>query len=404
MSARKEYLKNIYKRYWQSSKKERGRILDEFCKNTGYARKYATRILNAPFDSQRRMCKKRSVIYTNEDVHFLQKIWRILDCPCGQRLQPVLQQTIDALRRHRELDVPRSIEARLLTIAPVTIDRKLASFKKTARRMIQGTTKPGSLLKRQIPISLSRWDETVPGFLEVDLVAHCGSSAAGDFVSTLNITDMVTQWTESVAILGKSQRAVIQSLDDLQHRLPFPLRGIDPDNGAEFINWNLLRYCAEREVEFTRSRPYHKNDNAHIEQKNWTHVRKIVGYRRLETMDAVIALNELYAGPLRLYMNFFQPTMKLIKKDRIGGQLKRVYDIAQTPYQRVLASDRVVEEEKEKLRTLYQTLNPAQLKRDIERLIRVIQKMPHVACPLHSIQSPAVTFSMTQRMPVRLHF
>lgn len=377
MSSRKDYLKEIYKRYRESPKKEKQKILDEFSNNTGYNRKYAIRLLNGVLRLESKKIKRpgRKPIYTNEDIYYLKKVWDILDYPCGERLAPEISEIINAMERCGEWRVPLEVKKRLSEISGKTCDRKLSLWKNQIRKSIYGTTKPGSLLKKQIPIVLSRWDEKRPGYTELDLVAHCGNSAYGDFISTLNLTDLATQWTEQAAIMGKAQKRVKFALDNIEERLPFKLLGIDPDNGSEFINWQLYLHCLEKEIEFTRGRPMKKNDNAHIEEKNWTHVRKIVGYSRLETEEELFLLNQLYRGPLRLYMNYFQPTMKLIKKARVGGILKRQYDQAKTPYQRVLESKYIPESKKQVLRKIYKILNPLKLKQEIETITKQLRSL-----------------------------
>jgi len=400
MTTRKEYLTSIYKRYRFSTRKEKVAILDEFCLSTGYRRKYAIRLLNAPLCLTPPVYQGKRETYTNEDIYYLKKIWDVLDYPCGQRLAPMLPEMMSVLERCDELTVPEEVAVRLRKMSAPTIDRRLVHLKRAAIRKIHGTTKPGSLLKKQIPIVLSRWNEKRPGYTELDLVAHCGMNAAGDFVSTLNMTDLATAWSEEEAIPGKAQKRVIFAINQIDRRLPFKLLGIDPDNGSEFINWQLYTYCLARKIEFTRGRPGKKNDNAHIEQKNWTHVRKIVGYQRLETQAQADLLNQLYRGPVRLYMNFFQPVMKLVKKERIGGRLKRQYDTPKTPYQRVPEHPAISPVTKKQLTALYQTLNPVSLKREIEQGIAVLPK----AAAQRKTPHTKVTFSMIERMPVKLHF
>ncbi len=399
LPTRREYLAAIYHRYRHSAKPEKSRMLKEFGRATGYQHKYAIRLLNRPLRRTPLPRRGRGCTYTNEDTYFLKKIWAILDYPCGTRLQPMVPEMITVLARCRELVVPPGVAGHLRQMSAPTIDRKLARCRHEAGRRLRGTTKPGSLLKKQIPIVLSRWDETRPGFCELDLVAHCGTFSAGDFVSTLNLTDLATGWSEEEAILGKAQKRVLAALRAIQGRLPFALRGLDPDNGSEFINWQLFTYCLQEKIDFTRGRPSHGNDNAHIEQKNWTHVRKVVGYARLETQAAADRLNALYREPLRAYLNCFQPVMKLIEKVRTGGHVKRRYDVPKTPYQRVLDSPQVPEEKKTTLRAWYATLNPAALKRDIERRLTQLRHLERIPK-----RTPAtVTFQMTQRIPVRLH-
>lgn len=399
MPARREYLASIYRRYRHAAKSEKHHILGEFCRATGYQRKYAIRLLNAPLRRTPAERRPHGCTYSHEDTYWLKKIWAILDYPCGQRLQPMVPEMLAVLARWRELVVPPGVADHLRSMSASTMDRRLARCRQEARRRLRGTTKPGSLLKKQIPIVLSRWDETRPGYTELDLVAHCGTSTAGDFVSTLNLTDLATGWSEEEAVLGKAQKRVKGAIQNIRGRLPFSLRGLDPDNGSEFINWQLFTYCQQEKIDFTRGRPSHGNDNAHIEQKNWTHVRKVVGYQRLETQAAVDHLNALYRGSLRAYMNCFQPVMKLIKKERIGGHVRRHYDTPKTPYQRVLDSSHIPEKTKQELRAWYATLNPAALKRDIERRLIQLKHLERTPKPFPAM----VTFQMTQRIPVRLH-
>lgn len=400
MASRKDYLKQIYKRYRFASRQDKTLILDEFCLNTGYQRKYAIRILNDPLDTNSRPRRGRGETYTNEHVYYLKKIWDILDQPCGQRLQPVIPEMIRVLKRCKELIMPESLAGQLIKIGSATIDRRLEPFRKNIWRRIHGTTKPGSLLKKQIPIVLSRWNEKDPGYTELDLVAHCGLSASGEFISTLNITDLATGWTESAAVLGKAQGRVFEALKTVQWRLPFPLKGIDPDNGSEFINWQLFTYCLKQKIQFTRGRPGKKNDNPYIEEKNWTHVRKIVGYDRLDTTDELEVLNSLYQGPLRLYLNFFQPVMKLVKKTRVGGRLKKKYDVPQTPYDRLLKTREIPTAKKQRLTEVYESLNPVKLKADIEQHLKRLTKLVREQKELtQRKESARVTFPMIDRIP-----
>lgn len=403
MPSRKEYLIQIYKRYRFAARKDKTMILDEFCLNSGYQRKYATRILNTPLRGTAPR-SGRGETYTGEHVYYLKKIWDILDCPCGQRLKPMLPEMIAVLKRCKELVVPESLAEGLCKMGSATIDRRLLPFRKNIWRRIHGTTKPGSLLKKQIPIVLSRWNEQVPGYTELDLVAHCGLSASGEFISTLNLTDLATGWTESAAVMGKAQGRVKEALLAIETRLPFKLRGIDPDNGSEFINWQLFFYCQKRNIQFTRGRPGKKNDNPYIEEKNWTHVRKIVGYDRLSTTDELEVLSSLYQGPLRLYLNFFQPVMKLREKKRIGGQLKKKYDVPQTPYRRLLKARGMPRARKQELTALYESLNPVKLKAEIERHLMLLRKLAKEQRTLTQRKEPAmVTFPVIQRSAAKLH-
>lgn len=405
MKARKEYLKQIYQRYRKSSAAGKTTILDEFTKATGHNRKYATRMLNGPLKLESGPYPGKKETYTSNDVYYLKKIWDILDNPCGVRLKPMVAEMIAVLARCKELIVPDTVAASIKRMSAKTMDRRLDSYKQRLIRTIHSTTRPGSLLKKQIPIVLSRWNEKVPGFTELDLVAHCGMSATGEFISTLNITDLATGWTESAGVMGKAQERVKDALQAISQRLPFQLLGIDPDNGSEFINWQLFTYCLKKQIQFTRGRPGKKNDNPYIEEKNWTHVRKVVGYDRLDTFDELEILNSLYAGPLRLYLNFFQPVMKLSEKKRIGGKLQKKYDTAKPPYRRVLEAPGIPRAGKQELTRLYETLNPVKLKTEIHEHLKLLRKLVKEQRELTQRKEQAkVTFSMTQRIPAKVTF
>lgn len=381
LPSRKEYLMRIKKRYLKASWKEKTLILNEFCEATGMNRKYVTHCLSAKHDIRlhtKRRHGTRELRYDNEFVFFLKKIWEILDYPCGERLKPILPEMVRKMRQFHELEIPESVAEKFNTISHSTIDLKLSRYKKEIRRRIQGQTKPGSLLKKQIPIRTSSWEETKPGFVELDTVAHCGSSAEGEFAITLNTTDILTGWSEQETMMGKSDRNIIAAIESIKKRSPVGINGIDPDNGSEFINWNLYRYCERQQIEFTRGRPYQKNDNAHIEQKNWTHVRKVYGYSRITSSEIVEAMNDLNRNELRQYKNFFQPTIKLVDKKRTGihkEHIKRLYDIPKTPYKRVLECEQIEQLIKDSLTNLYDTLNPAELRRTIIAKLALISKL-----------------------------
>jgi len=373
---RRELLKIVHDRYWRASKKEKIHILDEFVANTGYHRKYALTLLNhkvveRPTSGHRR----HHVVYTGEVVEALTFIWKVEDRISSWRLHPFLPEMVAVLERQGELQVSETTRPLLLAMSRSTMDRLL----KPARRALgphgRTTTKPGTLLKKSIPIrTWADWDDAKPGFLEIDLVAHCGESTEGEYLGTLNCVDVSTAWCECIVPRNRGERAVQAALAELRQRFPMPLLGIDSDNGPEFINNLLKRYCDQEKLTFTRSRPYYKNDQARVEGKNWTVVRRYVGYDRYEGDLARLALNDLYKD-VRLYVNFFQPVMKLIGKTRVDGKVKKVYDTAQTPYQRVLASPDVSKEAKAELKALYQTLNPVLLYDKIQKHLDRIWQM-----------------------------
>lgn len=365
-----EYLKKIYQRYHKASRAEKNQILDEFCEVCNYNRKYAIWLLNEPPKETGHAPKKRNYIYGPKIISIIQAIWEASGYLWSERLKAALPLWIPWVKQ-RFLITPE-IEEQLLSISPSTIDRRLKSKKRCIRKRIYNTTRPGVLLKHEIPIKTDSWDINKPGFLEVDLVPHCGSSAEGDFIYTLSCVDIQTTWTERRAVFGKGQTGVVESFDDIHQDLPFPLLGIDSDNGGEFINWHLKAFCDKQKIQFTRSRPYKKDDNAHVEQKNWTHVRKIFGYVRYDSDEALEAMNDLYRNELRWFQNFFQPSVKLIKKIRIGAKIKRIYGSPKTPFERVCECKNVDTVKVMQLKQLFKSLNPFELSRTIEKKLNRI--------------------------------
>lgn len=295
--SRMQYLKSIYKRYHKSNRKQKEEILNEFCKNCGYNRKYAIRILNDSNPQDKELAiRKRETVYSSITLSILKAIWEAAGWPWSVRLKALLQLWLPWAKKR--FQITPETEKQLLSISTATIDRRLKPIKNRIKKRIFSTTRPGTLLKNMIPIKTHSWNIRRPGFLEVDIVAHCGSSLSGDFVNSLNTVDILTGWTETRAILGKSQFAAFSALNEIKDSLPFKLLGIDPDNDGVFINHHLHAYCKKSKIQFTRSRPYKKNDNAHIEQKNYTHVRKIFGYARYESQEACDAMNNLYRSEL----------------------------------------------------------------------------------------------------------
>ncbi len=326
--ARWEYFRVMYARYRQAEGKGRCRILDEFCLTTGYNRKYAIRMLNGPPPpkKRRKRARGRRPRYGPQVISIVAEVWKAAGHPWSVRLKALLPSWMPWIRQHYSMSP--EIERQLLALSARQMDRRLSSRKREQRRRIYGGTKPGTLLKHHIPIKTDRWDVQFPGFVEVDLVAHSGNSGEGEFGHTLNLTDIYSGWTESRALLGKSEMAVQQALAEMQARLPFCLLGVDADNGGEFINWHLKRWCDAQQIQLTRGRPYKKDDNAHIEQKNWTHVRKLLGWQRYDTPAALEAINRLYRQELRLWMNLYLPSVKLLRKVRVGSKVRRVYSPA----------------------------------------------------------------------------
>ncbi len=367
MDARRQYLKVLQERYFMAkSRKDKSSILDEYLKNTHQNRKYAIRRIRS-FSSAPKERRKRKQTYDGYVKAALAKLWEIFDYPCGQRLAPLLKTEVNRLRQLEEIFISNEVAKKLTKIAPATIDRKLKHQREILHlERNRARPKPSSLLYKRIPIRLTNWDTSKVGFLEIDLVNHCGSSTLDLYICSLNTVEISSGWWEAEAIMGKGQDPTFKALKKIRKRTPFRWKGVDSDNGPEFINYHLINYCEKEDLEFTRSRPNKKNDNAYIEQKNWTHVRKTVGYLRYDTDKELALVNSLYENELRLYKNFFSPVMKLIKKERIAGKLKRQYDIPKTPYQRLMGSGQISDEKKKELQIIYRSLNPAELKRGIE--------------------------------------
>jgi len=374
--SKKEVLERIRARYLKASKAEKQIILDELTATTGYNRKYAIRVLRHPRRSKGLKKAGRKRRYTGETIQILEQLWEMGGRLCSKRLHPFLPEWIRKLEECGEISLTQEVKAQLLSMSRSTIDRRLQPARIKEKKRGLSSTKPGTLLKRQIPVRIyTPWDEQQPGFLEIDLVAHCGETTAGNYLNTLTATDLATGWTECLALPNKTQTATFLAIKKLQERLPFPLLGLDSDNGSEFINDMLYRFCLDQQITFTRCRPYRKNDQAHVEQKNWSVVRHTVGYDRFETQAELDLLSSIYAD-LRLFVNFFQPVEKLISSTTINGVKHKQYDQAKTPYQRVLEDPRVDEKYKTQLRILYNSLNPVTIR---EALIEKTARMLKIA-------------------------
>jgi len=388
MNERKKATAIVAGRYQKARKKDKGLILDEFTELTGYGRRYASTVLMSHGkkvwinssrvimgDVRKTAKRNKPKVYGDTVREVLVKIWHIMDCICGKRLAPAMKELVPRLIRFREISIDEATKGKLIRISSSTIDRILSPERKRHQIKGRGNTKPGTLLKNQIPIrTFSDWNEKKPGFVEIDLVGHEGGDGHGEFAQTLDVTDVCTAWTETEAVRNKAQVWVFEALKNIRQRLPFPLLGIDSDSGGEFINAELFRYCRQEKITFTRSRSYRNNDGCFVEQKNYSVVRRAVGYLRYDTEEERLLLNELYRH-LRLYTNFFQPTMKMIERTRVGSKVTKKYDKAQTPYRRVLACPDVSDADKQALKKIYATLNPAQLKRQITRLQNRLMKL-----------------------------
>jgi hypothetical protein len=377
--SKREYLAAIVKRYRAASRTLKTVILNEFCSTCGYHRKHALRLLRTfrRFTQKQPAKRGRKPVYDAETLLVpLKRIWKAANLPCSKRLKAIIPLWLPGYIKTYG-PISQQTSGALLRISAPTIDRILKPVRAEHTRYGRATTKPGTLLKNHIPVKTNQWDESRPGFLEADTVAHCGSSTEGLYANTIDCVDIATGWTEQRAIWGKNYQDVIDQIKDIERSLPFPILGFDADNGSEFLNHHLLRYLTERTrpIQFTRSRAYKKDDNAHVEQKNWTHIRQWLGYDRLDSSRVVPLMNALYTSEWRLFLNFFCPSVKLLEKKRIASKTVKRYDKPKTPYQRILESPYVSAESKQQLKGQYKTLNPFELRKALEEKLKKIFKL-----------------------------
>ena len=374
IQSKRDYLQAIRTRYRTAPKDTKSTILDEFCTICGYNRKYAIRRLNKKPTKRQRKPGPQPQYRDTSVLQPLKRIWFATDQMCSKKLQAAIPLWLPFYEQeYAALDA--GIKTKLLAISPSTIDRTLKPVRVSGKTKGLCGTKPGTLLKNQIPIKTHNWDVTKPGFFEADTVAHCGNSLSGNFVWSLTFTDIFSGWTENRAVWNKGSYGVFTQIKDIEAAIAFPIRGFDCDNGSEFLNHHLLRYFTNRPqspIQFTRSRPYKKNDNAHVEQKNWTHVRQLLGYDRFDKPELVDVINDLYKHECSLYNNFFCPTLKLKEKLRVNSKYVKKYYPPKTPYQRLLDSEQLTREAKLFLSVTYQSLNPFKLKKIIESKLKMI--------------------------------
>lgn len=385
MKSRNQYLEELIRKnggYHLKTKNGKTKLLNEYCRLTGQNRKYVIRKLRRGswVYQERRKASGRQRIrrcyYDNDLKYTLIKCWKIFDYPCGQRLAPLLRQEVDRLVKQGELVCSSLMAKKLKRISPRTIDEKLKTHKEKENLKRHYDYKNNPLLYQKIPTKLSTdWNRHEIGNIQVDLVEHCGASNHGEYIQTLSTTDIATGWWEGGAQMTRSQVATFNNMRKIEVHYPFLWKELHPDNDSAFINWQLHDYAQRRKIRFSRSRPYHKNDNCFVEQKNSSHVRRTVGHFRYDTEEELALLNDLYANELRLYKNFFQPTIKLISKERTGGHIKRRYDKPKTPYQRVVENLELDKETRKKLRAIYESLNPAQLKRNIDQKLHLLKQL-----------------------------
>jgi len=372
----KDALRALRKQYRTATRQERSRLLDELCELSGYHRKYAIALLNRADEQDTDGCRRvRGPTYSSAALRVIEGVWKAAGHPWSVRLKALLPLWLPWARAHLGSISPE-VEREVLAISARQIDRRLAPKKRRLKRRLYGRTKPGTLLRRQIPVKVGPGHVAEPGYVEIDLVSHSGPSASGEFVHSLNLTDILLGWSGTRAILGRGEEGVVVGVDDIRGELPFDIQEIHSDNGSEFINQHLLSYCQEHGIRFTRSRPYKKDDNAHIEQKNWTHVRRIFGWDRYDTAEAAGAMSALYAGDLRVMMNLFQPSVKLIERRRAGPRRTRRYDSPRTPLDRLVEfyGDEALPGCVQALLDLRSQTDPFELSESIERQVAQIER------------------------------
>lgn len=364
------YLEKIRSRYQKANRREKGVILDDFCEHSGYHKKHAIRLLNQKVTRRKRVLGRRGrrTKYASADyLGPLKRIWLATNQLCGKRLKEAMPMWLPHYKSAHEM-LPDALYEGLLSMSASTIDRLLKPCKVNLKRGLSGT-KPGRILKKHIPIKTDQWNEAQPGFLEADTVAHCGTTLEGSFAWSLTMTDIYSQWTEMRAVWNKGADGVVEQIKDIEKCLPFDILGFDCDNGSEFLNWHLLRYFSpdarKNPVQFTRSRPYHSDDNAHVEQKNWTHVRQLFGYERIGKQSLVELMNDLYKNEVSLLNNYFLPNTKLNEKQRVDAKILKKHEKPKTPYQRLIESKDLSEKNKQELVNRYSELNPFELQRII---------------------------------------
>lgn len=407
MNSRNQYLKILQLRYRQANKKEKTEILNEYCQNTGQNRKYVIQKINSQTLLKKGGQRGRQWIYDGQVISALVKVWEIFDYPCGDRLEPLLKTEVERLRSNDELAISDQVAQQLKKISSSTIDRRLAHQKEVLHLKKKYLKKHRPALYQAIPIRGNDWDRSLLGQTQIDLVEHCGQSAAGEYLCSLSATDVASGWWEGRAIMGRGQSRTFEALIQARKQMPAPWRAIHSDNDTAFINHHLYQYTLKENLLFSRSRPYQKNDNCFVEQKNSTHIRSFLGNLRYDTEYEMMIINEIYDS-LRLYKNFFQPVMKLKEKIREKGKIHRQYDQPKTPYQRIIESDLISEEKRKELDQIYLSLNPAELKRYLDKLTKILyaayqekNNSPKVEID-KKLQPSMVRFFMNQKKPLRL--
>lgn len=377
LEAKIQYMETLREEYFKASKKGKTAILNEYCKRTGEDRKHAIKSFNYKVRKKKpEEKKKRRQTYNGEVIATLVEIWNIFDRPCGQRLRPLIRDELDKLRYYREIKCSDATAVSLKRISSATIDRRLRHEKKVLNLQVESRKKKETSLLSQVPVKTSA-DINVGegGHTQIDCVEHNGASAAGEFINSLTTVDIHFGWWEGEAVMGKGQQPAVKAIKSCRARSPIEWQEMHPDNGDNILNWHVHGYAQQEKLKLSRSRPYRKNDNCFIEQKNSTHVRKPLGYLRFDTSQEQGVINDLFRGDLRLFKNFFQPVMKLQDKTKFKGKQHRKYDEPTTPYHRIMLSDQVDEETKAELKAVYDSLNPAELKRSIDAKVNKLYKI-----------------------------
>lgn len=402
-------METLRTRYLKAGKTEKGNILNEYCRNTGEDRKYAIKKFRGKV-AVKTARKTRTQYYGSDVTAALAKMWRIFDHPCGQRLESILRTETDKVRILGELVCSQETAIKLKKITSSTIDKKLEHEKEMERRKRMYKPTHTFPLKREVPVkTAAEQDRENPGVEQIDFVEHCGSSASGEYVNSLSVVDIFSGWWEGDAVMGKGQRRALAAINEARERCPFVWREMHPDNGSNLMNYHILKYAEREHIELTRSRPYKKNDNCFVEQKNSTHIRRGIGYLRYDTEAQRVIISDLYRNELRLYKNFFQPVIKLVSKTRVKGRIKKKYDTPKTPYARLVESDRVSTEQKREMKCVYESLNPAQIKRMIDQKLKRLQheydnaKGVQEGVSRKKTQKPLVSSLIIQRERVGCH-
>lgn len=379
LNERRKYLKRMYPLYQQANRLERGRLLNEMEHVTGMHRKSLTRLLHANSLERKKRTTPRSHIYGLEVERVILRVWESLDYVCAERLTPVLVTTAQHLERFHVLTLTPELSEQLATVSRATVERLLQKHRSDRLRLPQKGPERANHVTKGVPMKRIPWDTKEPGHFEVDLVHHCGMSSAGEYIHTLQMIDVATGWSERVAILGRGQRAMEAGFRLILQRLPFPVKELHPDNGSEFFNHHLVRFWGEQITGLTlsRSRPYQKNDNRIVEQKNDSLVRQYFGTIRLDTPEQFAAMNALYEQ-MWTYYNLFQPVLHLCEKITQGDHVKRKWDQAQTPYQRLLSTGILSLEQQERLQMLYHKTNPLQLRQQIYQHLEALWDTQHM--------------------------